>query len=30
MMNQRPVAHILRPLSAPLPPALHQRGQKVP
>ncbi len=30
MMNQRPVAHILRPLSGLLPPALHQRGQKVP
>jgi len=28
MMNQRAVAHVLRPVSEPLPLALQQRGRK--
>ncbi len=29
MIHERAIAHVLRPLSDPLPPALEQRGRKV-
>ncbi len=29
MIPERAIAHVLRPLSEPLPPALEQRGRKI-
>ncbi len=29
MIPDRAIAHVLRPLSDPLPPALQQRGRKI-
>ncbi len=29
MIDDRAIAHVLRPLAEPLPPALQQRGQKI-
>ncbi len=29
MIHERAIAHVLRPLADPLPPALEQRGRKV-